>query len=145
MENKDYVSYEQARKLKELGFDWKCDHYYTNGYINDDPEDTSRVVKFHIDTPYNHNKVIRESACCSAPTLWEAQKWLREERSVDIYVIPRYQNAYEVAAKRLGKRVVDTFFVFDLWDSKKPYPSHESALSAGIDAALEIFGKEGGK
>ena len=37
MNNEDYVSYELALKLKECGFDEPCDHYYTNGYANPDP------------------------------------------------------------------------------------------------------------
>lgn len=33
--NKDYVSFEQAKALKTLGYDVPCDHYYLTDYPED--------------------------------------------------------------------------------------------------------------
>lgn len=126
MKSETFVTFEQARLLKACGFDWECNHYYFRN------NETLRWC-------YPADDYSQSKEFYSAPRLSSAQKWLREVKGMDIYVIPRFQNAYEVAVKRLGKAAIDTIFVFDLWDSTKPYPTYESALSAGITAALELI------
>ena len=138
MENKDYVTCAQARKLKELGFDYPCYFYYTK---EDAPDDcvwhtTSEAA------PIDYNRSIY--AGCSMPSLWEAQKWLREVHKIHIAVIGNYDcggnlYAFEVWLQRVtgGRRVL-------LYETKK-LSDLESALSSGISAALEILGKEGKK
>ena len=73
--NEDYVSFEQAKALKELGFDWECYQFYnadkklcsyTSIGCGDDCRD------------WNDNDYASiGDAECSAPTLAQAQKWLR--------------------------------------------------------------------
>lgn len=137
MENKDYVTYAQAKKLKELGFNWEVDFYYYKGDCADDEVwvyPTSQGENCNVNGHGRERKISR-------PSLWEAQKWLREGKGIAVYVIPRFRNGYEVAAKELRKCIIDTHYLFDLWDSTKPYPTYELALSSGISAALEILGK----
>lgn len=144
----DFVSYEQAVKLHECGFDWKCLSYYTNDYTNDNPEDITREVKLHHNwtSPYNHNRVVGR---ISAPTLWQAQKWLREELGIHIGVTP-----YSDYSTDADGKVCDRwdFWGFDLYvvvggerltNNDDEYDSYEQALSAGIDAALELIEKKG--
>lgn len=143
--NEDFVSYELAVKLKAAGFDEPCDHYYTNGYANDNPEDLSRVVKLNNGNVYNHNKVIgADGEHISAVPLWHAQKWLREKKKIDVLV---YNCAcgylWEVSKATNGTGLI-------LFDEKGDdensgcWTSYEAALSAGITAALDLLsGKEG--
>ena len=68
MEATDYVSYQTALALKKCGFNEPCDSYYSgNGSIavREDPECFNCAKDLPI---------------CSRPTLWHAQKWLREEK-----------------------------------------------------------------
>lgn len=129
----EFASYSQAVALYNLDFDWDCGMAYFDRPWNHEHRLVPYTIAAKEQRDYDGTDVY------PAPTLALAQKWLREVKGMDIYVIPRFQNAYEVAAKRLGKAANDTIFVFDLWDSTKPYPTYESALSAGLDASLELI------
>lgn len=74
----DYVTYEQAVLLKELGFDWKC---YTFYHWDD------WCGLSHSGVSENHNMFEK---CISAPTLAQAQKWLMNEKGIAIGIIPSY-------------------------------------------------------
>ena len=64
--NEDFVTYEQADKLCDLGFDLKC----IACYDEEEFEITSEYSNYNSDQ-YRYNLI-------SAPTLSQAQKWLRE-------------------------------------------------------------------
>lgn len=142
--NEDYVSYELAKKLKECGFNEPCDHYYT-------PNKAMRIVKDNALAPETaNNRFLDEIAdgCCAAVPLWQAQKWLREEKG--IHVAADVFSDYSTDAD--GK-ICDMwdFWGFDLYavvggekitDDDGEYDSYEQALSEGIKSALELI-KEG--
>ncbi len=133
MNTEDYVSYPIAIALKKAGFDWECDHYYTNGYVNDNPEDISRVVKLHIGRLYNHNMVISsDGECVSTPTLWQAQKWLRNMKRLSI-------EPYANIAVAWNYNIADLDNFAENIGGEVSFPSYESALSAGIAAALKLI------
>lgn len=89
---KDYCDYETCVALKELEFNEPTLAYY-NGFlpskplqylvIDEDcmPEDGVNV----FDLLSNSNK-YKDSKNIDAPTLYEAQKWLREEKGVIVEV-----------------------------------------------------------
>ena len=62
----DYVTFEQATKLKELGFDWKTWIYYD--------EDDNELTESISSVDWNG-----ETDSISVPTLAQASKWLREK------------------------------------------------------------------
>lgn len=83
-------------------------------------------------SPIDYNR--RVYAGCSMPTLAQAQKWLREVHKWHIIIIPQ-----------IWKGIV---FDFHLWHAMRGYEnknrgfnfsSYESALSAGIEAALKLI------
>ncbi|MDE7180083.1 MAG: hypothetical protein K2N88_02660 [Muribaculaceae bacterium] len=126
-----YVSYSQAVALKRLGFKEETTHYYVK--FKSDGE----VKLWSCNPPDNHNARLSTNEVCSAPRLDQAQKWLREKKKWHIIVEPRIweQQVYD----------------FKLWHYYRGYEnanrgldylSYESALSAGIDKALELLGKE---
>lgn len=143
MDNKDFVPFETARKLKAAGFDEPCRAHYTNDYVNDDPEDLSREVKFHFDwtSPYNYNQIAGNT---SAQTLWQAAKWLREEKKIDIDITSDFviddneiinrQYFFTVWDNYKGKQLAESFL--------KAGDTYEAALSVGIDAALDLIIKK---
>lgn len=124
MNNEDFVTFDQAVKLKELGFDWGCQAYFED----------------YVDELNRHHRKFRFNAVandmlykdfCSAPTLAQAQKWLREVKGLDVIV------------RRIGDEGYDYVLFY-------PYPvepficpgissAYEQALSAGINKALKMI------
>lgn len=126
METTDYVSYPIALALKKAGFDWKCDSYYDKACATDDEYwHTKR------EEAYNWNGLGSECQI-SAPTLWQAQKWLRE-KGIDIEIrVWIVGNEREYRPYIMPPKCRD----FIAYPPKKLY---ESALSAGIEAALKLL------
>lgn len=135
METNDYCSYEFSKKLKEAGFDEPCDHYWYKAYSN------SGEMKMRQASADDYNNDDWNVPHCSAPTLWHAQKWLREKEKIDVLV---YNCAcgyiWEVSKANNGTGLI-------LFDEKGDdensgcWTSYEAALSAGISAALELIKK----
>lgn len=136
MNHEDYCSYELSKALETAGFDELCRAHYTNDYVNDDPEDLSREVKFHYDwtSPYNYNRVVGNT---SAPTLWQAQKWLREKWGIAINVIAHDGGAYDYDIVFLPN-AIDCDYPIDRATFSRTY---EEALSEGIEYALKLIKK----
>lgn len=138
MNQDDYVSYELAVKLKDAGFDEPCDHYY-------DIEDASDGCYWEGDSLHkkNHNEDIPKF---SAPTLWQAQKWLREKKGVFTWVMP---DRHPIDDDFFNDEFTGEWW-WDISSSEREiledtYPSYESALSAGISAALELINENKGQ
>ena len=76
-----YVSYEQAVKLKELGFDEPCEFYYN-------PYQELRISKDCLLSPkITNNRFLEEIAdgMATAPRLDQAAAWMRD--CIDTIVI----------------------------------------------------------
>lgn len=144
METTDYCDYELAKKLNACGFDEPCDHYYTH----EDAPDGAVWLTGDPRTPRNYNG--QQDGCpfakpiCSAPTLWQAQKWLREKKGVAINVIAHdggkyshehvYLPNYDESTTQWGIWHINHTPLFD---------TYEEALSAGIAEILRLLvGKE---
>ena len=121
------VSFEQAKKLKELGFDWFDNtdrQYLSNGDFVYESEGDA-----HID--------MCTDKCYHAPTTALALKWLRDEKKIIAYTQHHYFEDYN-------------FIVFEekyndgklIESSERGYTSHEEAESAGLDYALDYLLKE---
>lgn len=129
METTDFVSYDLALKLKECGFDEPCDHYYTPevwkaGYIE-------YPMLLWEQTAVNSNDIIYDGERFSAPTLWHAQKWLREKKELIILIgMTRIDDWFYGIYDKCGKCLKDDGTQRDCY---------EAALSAGIAAALELI------
>lgn len=129
--NEDFVSYEQAVKLRECGFDWKCREYYTP---NKDLGSTTEADDFNSLGSFIKGEWF--SDCISAPTLWQAQKWLREVHHISIRV--NYiadERRWFADWLNLGSGEYD--------DTDTTFDTYEEALEDGITAALELIEKKG--
>lgn len=132
--NEEFVTFEQAKKLKELGFDLKC-HYR----FNIDKQLVPNVVYSNAgvdsdDVAMNVN--FRCVGDISAPTLAQAQKWLRE-KGIEVMSYYDYTTKtwiYEVC--EIGEPHFCGYHSDDFDLNKSTY---EEAISAGIDRALEIY------
>lgn len=122
MDNKDFVSFETAKRLKEAGFDEPCHAFYWT--CDGEFKDTK-------------NRCHTNSASCeamvTAPTLWQAQKWLREKKGIDIEI-----RVWIVGNEREYRP--------DIMPPKKndyiaypPEKTYEQALQEGLRAAVELI------
>ena len=119
--NEDYVSFEVAKLLKEKGFDWGCQAFYSaNGTLAISPVHT-----------INDELEDSDIAC---PTLYVAQKWLRSiGYHVEVIFIGNDLWRYDILTIPRHDCV---------WLSEtKPsdYMSYEYALQAGILEALKLI------
>ena len=112
--NKDYCDYETCVALKELGYKESCFGHYFN-------------AEFYIDMP---PKYYQSDKYVSVPTLYEAQKWLREQRLLFIEIDKILYGGYK-------------FHVLDLTtyteESCGDTDGYEEALAEGIKEAVKIL------
>lgn len=121
--NEEYVTYEQAVRLKALGFDWCCMTFYVDDIIKLPCSEIKPFPK-----PKNWNK---QQETLSAPSIHQAAKWLRQEHNIHISVNPCFDGRWEC-------QIVD---ISPLWYFDRCYmgDSYEAALSAGVSKCLEII------
>ena len=124
----DFVTYVQAVRLKELGFNWKTHAFYTKDgdlYTSDNPD-------------YWNNEIWAEF---SAPNLAQVRKWLREEKHIVISVRPN-----DTINDSGNDEIYYSVDVFDITGNilKLQYSdagieNYESALEDGVDEAIELL------
>lgn len=137
MNNEDFCSYEIAQTLKKMGFDYPCYFYYTK-------EDAPDGCVWHTtseEAPIDYNRSVY--AGCSMPTLAQAQKWLREYKEVDV-LIWNCACGYGWEISKAGDEQTrgTTLLTYDDNGEDKNsgmWLTYESALSAGIEAALKLI------
>jgi len=75
-----YVTFEQAKLLKEEGFDEACKNYYCKPYPND-------IIELHtLREPTYQNKELLGIA--TAPEQWQVVEWLRVEKGILVFIEP---------------------------------------------------------
>jgi len=87
-----YVSFEQAKWLKEIGFNEKCSHYYIDNFQNFKHDGT--LYKCGLPDK-NENKnlfqfVTRKNQphLCNTPEQWQVVEWLRVNHGIWVYTYP---------------------------------------------------------
>lgn len=122
--NEDFVTYEQAEKLYDLGFDLKCIACYNEG-------------EFEYTGEYNnYNSGYYRYNIISAPTLTQAQKWLREVKKEHLIVnIDRWVTAtpyrFEIY-QETGEVLIHQY-------TQNDFSTYEEALMARISKLIEIL------
>lgn len=128
MSREDYVSYELAKALKMVGFDWPCNHYYCAF----DNETDVRFWSIHPAQSNNGFADIKGKVIVDAPTLWQVHNWLRTK-------------GWYIDIRLNGLR---SFWWYQIWQIKcngfvtepsKIYDSYENALEKAIALALELI------
>lgn len=120
----EYVTCDQAKALKELGFDWPCRFAATS-------EDAPKGLYWTYPDDATNSCLYNRSF--TIPTQAVACRWLREETGLILHVFYNDANkgyGWYILNKANGSRE-------GIWS----YISHsyEAALSAGIDCALELL------
>jgi hypothetical protein len=116
------VTYEQAKRLKGLGFDWEL----TKAYNFD-----KRL--FSTAKPYNHNSGTDEYRDYSAPTVALALKWTRDEKGITCG-IERYASYKHTRGWWIDNRNIEHY--------ADVFAVYEAAESALLDKLLDILEKE---
>ena len=80
---KEFIPYEQALALKELGFDEPCFTFYLNGKIRLDGNNVHCTLQKKVQYIYN--------AECLAPTFSQAFRWFREKYGLVPTVHPYHE------------------------------------------------------
>ena len=131
---KDYCDYDTCVALKELGYKVPTSAYYMPN--NNQLIFVSNPYRggYVIDCFHSHNS-LRENVMThdfiDAPTMWEAQKWLRDEKKIEIVVLG--QNNID------GPYYPDIFTGDGLMNRAKGYKTYEEALLEGIKEAIKIL------
>lgn len=125
MDKEDFVSLEVAKLLKEKVFDEDCMVFYTkdglfecNSYIN------TNVLKH------------------PTPTLYEAQKWLRKQKSIYVWVEPVIGSRWKISFCDFNVCVEESDWIEREFNKQGGYPvyeTYEEALNAGILEALKLI------
>ncbi|MCH5234747.1 MAG: hypothetical protein J1E16_05585 [Muribaculaceae bacterium] len=124
----DYVSFEQAKALKELGFDIPTRYYYWIMF----PEELKEGI-----VVADHNTEDSENHF-SAPSLYQAKKWFIDKFSLVVSSLPCVTDPNVDVLK--WRYYVDKYNPYIIQEgSIKVYDYFEEALSAGIDRALQIL------
>ena len=128
---KDYCDYETCVALKELGYKVPTSAYYMPHHKDLIWVSNPFRGGYVIDCFYSHNSLPKDVMTANfidAPTLWEAQKWLREEKHLHIEVRWYSNMWYEYEVKEAEGKILAEGSAFK---------TYEEALSTAIYMATE--------
>lgn len=143
--NEDYCSYELSKALKACGFDEPCDHYYCAF----DNETDVRFWSIHPAQSQNGFANLDGKVIADAPTLWQAQKWLREKKGIAINVIAHdasdkyregkyhWMEVHLPNSNENGSQWIDWF----IYGKHPLFDTYEEALSDGLLQMLKLIKK----
>jgi len=126
MEDKDFIPYQEALRLEELGFDEYCMECY---YYEWKDRGVTHIL-LHTPDSYDSHKGVK------APPYQQSFKWFREKHNIDSFVKREYENA-KVVGYYFG---IDTLNHFDFIDFRsKLYKTYEEAELACLKQLIKII------
>jgi hypothetical protein len=133
-----YVSFEQAKALKEKGFDVQCNCFYTKPNSKMFGVDEHGRIYPIKNTPKKLYRIgeyatLNTSSVISAPEQWQLVEWLRINHNIWVWVKPYKDHAadnndpiqHQMNVYKNGITV------------SKEFDSHEEAYSAAFDYILK--------
>lgn len=128
MTEENYVSLEVAELLKDKGFNEDCNRAY---YI-EDPD----IAPLFYGSFSNYGELYI-SGYIAAPTLYEAQKWLRENHKIYVLSLPTKVCGKTIWYYQIAKDIFDDAIYGHVSDDD--CKNYEEALNAGILEALKLI------
>ncbi len=122
---KEFVPYEFALKLKQLGFDLPTFGYY---------QSTRLKLQFPLLKSETQPQTYMREEDCSAPTYSQAFRWFREEHQLDTSINTVYSKYNDTISKKYGG-VIDDKSVFT---NVSFYDTYEEAELACLDKLIQI-------
>lgn len=137
MNEKDLVTFEQAKRLKELGFDWKTDYVYTKEKYDIYDRDIESIEKGELISRNSRFCIV--PYCINAPFLYQVQNWLREEKNIHITIDTYYPNWQkdDHSVLQYECSIVNDIYNKALRYEVGRFDSYHEALSAAIDYGLQ--------
>lgn len=158
----DFVTYEQAVKLKKLGFDWESNgiyKYHSSKIIHKLPKNPHKrksikkaIEKYPIitflkksteieykDDSWINSYYLDEHKYIDAPSLAQVAKWLRDVKGIALNITAHDNGFYQWEVIYLPKAPE---YEGDITPDIKQYATYEAALSEGIDRVLELLTDE---
>lgn len=131
MIHEEICTYEVCKLAKEKGFDWGClYHYDRKGSLHQHYAYDAMNSGVGVDDLLMYDGHLYTSECL-APTQSLLQRWLREEKNIDIAIVPLYDGGYAYIIYNIhcrDNRVVNT---------NAGYATYELALEDALKYALE--------
>lgn len=116
---KEFISYEQALALKELGFNEDCFGYYYEGVL-------VSAILFH-NNKKDGEKVVK------APLYQQAFRWFREKHDLHGEISVDHRNKYFfMMCKFVNKKMVD------VEDESEYYNTYEEAEKECLNKLIDI-------
>ena len=122
----EFIPYEQALAMKELGFNKPCFGYYSGGenYISEEGKTNSSC-----------NKPDMRGKYCTAPTYRQAFRWFREKHKLDSTVQPTYSTKYQYRMFHIEVKTKVQIYGAHMG---KEFKTYEEAELACLDKLIEI-------
>ena len=114
------VTHEQAKRLKEVGFDWNVDSAYHSGQLAEGMDYSNHSKNFDV---------------CSAPTVALALKWFRDVKGI-VNSIKRVEVSDNMYFVNNSYEYIGQFK--DLYITDYSYPTYEQAESVLLDELLTL-------
>jgi hypothetical protein len=138
------VSFEQAKKLKEVGFDWPCDRYYLNFCgLDDDADryaynwntsDQAEIGERLFGDPFDCTEVF------SAPEISLALKWLMEVKKIYAHMMLHQGFRWSGrCCQKIEKIDGEGEVTIVLSEYNEPFVSYEEAEIALLDEVLTFL------
>ena len=125
----DFVSFELAKKLKEIGFLVKCFAFYTTVGILHCVE-SEGAHETYLDLMETNN--FGRGHCVDAPLICQVLKWLREEKKIHVAIGYSGETEWRYVIVFLGDKYFENPNIIH-----KHFNSYESAALAGIEYILD--------
>jgi len=129
---KEFIPYELALKLKELGFDEPClGFHFSNPKVTWYDQDATweKRTNSELDVIYKNDSEI-----CIAPLFQQTFDWFREKYNLDSWVYKYYDDEVEKELYRFNLKLGDFYSSF--------YNTYEKARQACLEKLIEIVENE---
>ena len=133
---KEFIPYEQALALKELGFDEPCFTYFGN--ISQALFGLKGKIKFYTNTllDIDHGKNV----VSSASTFSQAFRWFKEKYKLMSCITPCSDGEYIFTLYDLNKCDLEVFVEdIEIMESEDSYEFFEDAELEGLKKLIEII------
>lgn len=129
---KEFIPYEQALELKELGFDEECIGHFRGGEVTLEPCLSGWLSELECRKNFEENgEPYFEDGYCSAPTFSQAFRWFREKYGI-IHCVGKNIHDYAFSVK-------SKIHIVEEYD----YKTYDEAELACLKKLIEIVkGKE---
>jgi hypothetical protein len=123
---KEFIPYEQALVLKELGFDEPCFGYYVG--LGDNNEEQFKLLQIQSEK----GQFEWTDNVYQAPTYQQAFRWFREKYNIECHI----KSLYEQRENKGYYFGIDDYTNRDFYS--KPYYSYEEAELECLKKLIEI-------